>query len=249
MGVKSAEGVLIRYVDYGEADRIYTFYTQEFGKLTGIIKGIRKSRKRVSPDLLSCVRIIFSRKKPPYMISSCDLLDFHPSFYGDVKKTFFGMYFAELINRASPEEEPNAFVYELFCFVLAELDRGQIALDTLARIFEVRLVTLTGYQPYLDGCLICHRQIQLAKFYGFDLIKGGLICRKCQGKSKESIIRVSPGTVQFLTQAQRFELEKVGRLHLVQRLKKEIERFLQQYIETQLEVRLRSYRFLSLVCQ
>lgn len=183
------------------------------------------------------------------MISSCDLLDFHLSFYGDIKKTFFGMYFAELINRASPEEEPNASVYELFCFVLDQLDKGRIALDTLARIFEVRLITLTGYQPYLEGCLICHRQIQQAKSYGFDLLKGGLICGKCQGKSKESVIRVAPGTVHFLTQAQRFELDKVGRLYLVQRLKKEVERLLQHYIETQLEVRLRSYRFLGLACQ
>lgn len=183
------------------------------------------------------------------MISGCDLLEFHSSFYGDIKKTFFGMYFAELINRVSPEEEPNASVYELFCFILEQLDKGLIALDTLARIFEVRLVALTGHQPYLEGCLLCHRQIQQAQSYGFDLIKGGLICRKCQGKNKESIIRVAPGTVHFLMQAQRFELEKVGRLYLVQRLKKEVERLLQHYIEVQLEVRLRSYRFLGLAGQ
>lgn len=247
MGIKSAEGVIIRCIDYGEADRIYTFYTLEYGKLSAIIKGIRKSRKRVPADILSRTHIIFSRKKPPYIINSFDLIDFHNSFYGNVGKTFFGMYFAELINRVSPEEEPNPSVYELLCFVMAQMDEGRIALDTLARIFETRLLGLSGYQPHLDGCLGCCRKVQKAKTYLFDLLKGGLICRECQSGSdmSGSIVRIAPGTVHFLRQAQRFELEKVSRLHLVQPLKKEVERLLQRYIQVQLEVNIRSYRFLK----
>ena len=157
------------------------------------------------------------------------------------------MYFAELINRVSPEEEPNPSVYELLCFVMAQMDKGRIALDTLARIFETRLLGLSGYQPYLEGCLVCRREIQQAKTYRFDLLKGGLICRECRSGSEKSgsIIRIAPGTVHFLRQAQRFELEKVSRLHLVQPLKKEVERFLQRYIHVQLEVKIRSYRFLK----
>lgn len=247
MKIEGTEGLVIRYFDFGEADRIYTFYTLRFGKIRGIIKGIRKSRKRLRVDLLFRMRIFFSRKKRLTTITGCDLIDPHLSFYGNIQKTFYGFYFAELVDRVTPDEEPHASFYELFCFVLAKLDKGGLELSTLARIFEIRLMALVGYQPYLDGCSVCHRDIRPSPFYSFNLVQGGLVCRKCRERNKKGIIRVAPGTVNFLRQAQLFELEKIGRLHLVQPLKKEVEELLQRYIQIQLNVRIRSYRFLSLV--
>jgi DNA repair protein RecO (recombination protein O) len=211
------------------------------------IKGIRKSRNRIRVDLLFRLRIIFSRKRPPYLINAHDLIDPYFSFYGNIKKTFLGMYFAELINRVSPEEEPHVSVYELLCFALAQLDRGGIAPDTLARIFEIRLMMLFGYQPFLEGCVACHCRIQTAGSFEFDLLKGGLVCRRCRDINEAMLVRITPGSVNFLKQAQRFELEKVRRLHLVQPLQKEVARFLQRYIQVQLDVRMRSYRFLKMV--
>ena len=39
-------GFVLRSLQYGESDLIVTFYTREFGKIKGIAKGAKRSRKR-----------------------------------------------------------------------------------------------------------------------------------------------------------------------------------------------------------
>ena len=45
------EAIVLRCLDYGESDRIVTFYTRDYGKLRGIAKGARRSRKRFANAL------------------------------------------------------------------------------------------------------------------------------------------------------------------------------------------------------
>ena len=55
---------VLRVLDYGESDRIVTFYTEDFGKLKGIAKGAKRSRRRFANALepFSCLEILFSRR-------------------------------------------------------------------------------------------------------------------------------------------------------------------------------------------
>jgi len=51
MPVYSAEAVVLRKVDYGEADRILTLFTRERGKLPAIAKAVRRAKSRMSGQL------------------------------------------------------------------------------------------------------------------------------------------------------------------------------------------------------
>jgi DNA repair protein RecO (recombination protein O) len=72
-----ASAFVLRTLDYGESDRIVTFYTDEFGKLKGIAKGARRSRKRFANaiEMFSCSTIVFSRKNNQglALIENCDV--------------------------------------------------------------------------------------------------------------------------------------------------------------------------------
>ncbi|MCP6756869.1 DNA repair protein RecO, partial [Klebsiella pneumoniae] len=68
----------LRWRAYGESDKIATFLTAEFGKLTGIAKGAKNSRRRFANSLepLARVRVHFRQKPTATMafLESCELL-------------------------------------------------------------------------------------------------------------------------------------------------------------------------------
>jgi DNA repair protein RecO (recombination protein O) len=62
---RSSLAIVLRWRAYGESDKIATFLTEDFGKLTGIAKGAKNSRRRFPNSLepLARVRVHF-RQKP-----------------------------------------------------------------------------------------------------------------------------------------------------------------------------------------
>ena len=46
MPLYTTQAIVIRSLNYGESDKILTFFTRDFGKLKGIAKGERRSKKR-----------------------------------------------------------------------------------------------------------------------------------------------------------------------------------------------------------
>src|SRR5512139_777880 len=90
------EAIVLRLLDYGESDRIVTFCTADFGKIRGIAKGARRSRKRFANALepFSFSRIRFSRRRPENLalIEDCDGLCHFPSIRNDLEKTLAASY-------------------------------------------------------------------------------------------------------------------------------------------------------------
>ena len=51
MQIRISEAIVLRHIDYGEADRIVSLLTLDQGLLKGFARGARKSRKRFGPAL------------------------------------------------------------------------------------------------------------------------------------------------------------------------------------------------------
>ena len=60
-----SEAIVLRSIDYGESDRIVTFYTADFGKVKGIAKGAKRSSKRFANTLesFSRLQLLFSHNQ------------------------------------------------------------------------------------------------------------------------------------------------------------------------------------------
>ena len=99
---RQTPAIIIDCHDFMEADKIITFFTLSFGKLTGIAKGAKKSRKRfgINLDLFSHVNLLFYAKglNPSLVrIESCDIIHYFDQISADTKKFVYGCYFLELI--------------------------------------------------------------------------------------------------------------------------------------------------------
>jgi DNA repair protein RecO (recombination protein O) len=196
---QSSLAIVLRWRAYGESDKIATLLTRDFGKLTGIAKGARRSKRRFANSLepLARVRVHF-RQRPEASLAfleSCDLLVplgnlLEPSRFA------YGSYLAELLEQLTVEGHAVADLYELLDEALAALQEGP-ASPALLRAFEVQLLTRAGLAPGLESCHHCQGDLSDASPTLLDTMHGTFSCRDCRSRNAASI-EVAAGVVARL---------------------------------------------------
>jgi len=241
------EAIVLRLLDYGESDLIVTFCTAEFGKLRGIAKGARRSRKRFANALepFSRLQILFSRRRPESLalIESCDVLSHFPAIRADLEKMFTASYLIDLTDQFTLEDKKNEGLFRLLNDFLRLLEGGP-ATEGILRFFEIRLLKLSGYDPVLDHCLVCKTPLGNEKAYHFNSGDGGLICTACRPDSPDAL-PVSLGTIRTLLMGREMEIDRLGRLFLSEQSAEESRRLLAHFIRHLLGRELKSVHVLN----
>jgi DNA repair protein RecO (recombination protein O) len=208
------EGIVLRVLDYGESDRIVTLCTAGFGKIRGIAKGARRSRRRFANALepFSLLQVLFSRRRPESLarIDSCDVVSHFSGIRSDLEKTMIASCLIDLADQFAPEDKANESLFRLLGDFLRLLEEGPVPAGIL-RFFEIRLLGLSGYDPVLDRCLVCNRAVCRGEGYRFSAAGGGLICSACRPDSPDTI-PVSLGTILTLRMGREMEIDRIGRL-------------------------------------
>ncbi|MBN2439016.1 MAG: DNA repair protein RecO [Deltaproteobacteria bacterium] len=241
------EAIVLRVIDYGESDRIVTFCTADFGKIRGIAKGARRSRKRFVNALepFSYSRIHFSRRGPESLalIEGCDNLSHFSLIRNDLEKTLAASYLIDLTDQFTPEDKKNEASFYLLRDFLRLLEETATP-EALLRFFEIRLLRISGYDPVLDHCLCCKTPIGKEAAYCFDAAKGGLTCNGC-GSGNPDAIAVSLGTIRTLILGREIEIGRLCRLLLSGRSADESRRLLAHFIRHILGRELKSVHVLN----
>jgi len=234
--------IVLRSRDYGESDRIVTFYTQDFGKLAGIAKGARRSKRRFVNNLEAacCSRLLFSRKGDASLalIEACDVLDHYPHIREDLSKNLLAAAMLELVDRFTAEGKANPPLFGTLRAFLAHLE-GNIFRAGLLQFFTVRLLRLVGYAPVLDRCQHCGRAIGTAACQFFPA-KGGLLCDTCAGQASGGM-KLAAGTVKTLLLVDSLPLDRVGRVALSAQALRESDELLRRFIVQLTGEELRSF--------
>jgi DNA repair protein RecO (recombination protein O) len=208
------EAILLRSLDYGESDRIVTFYTRDYGKLRGIAKGARRSRKRFANTLeLFCrSQIVFSRRGRDSLalVEESRVHHHFEQIRQNLEKTLMASYLIDLTDQFTLEDKKNVELFELLNDFLGQIDGADCA-EALLRFFEVRLLTCVGYQPVLDRCVACQAPLNGDDIYQFHVRAGGIRCGACR-QTGEASLPVSPGTVKTLLMSRDMDPAKMNRL-------------------------------------
>jgi len=171
-----AQGVVLRHVEVGEADRILTIYTLEYGKVQAIAKGIRKLRSRKAGHLepFSRVELMLAKGRSLEVISQAEAQCTYDNLRADLRLIAYGAYVIELLDRFTYEEGENRPLYNLLVDTLTRLDGGSPA-QTAVHYYEVHLMDLLGFKPQLQLCAACGEKIQPENQY-FSAKLGGVLC-------------------------------------------------------------------------
>jgi DNA repair protein RecO (recombination protein O) len=145
-------GIILNRTDYGEADRIITLLTPNYGKLRLIAKGVRKVKSKLAGGIelfsVSNITYIQGRKDIGTLISA-RLVKHYGDIVKDLDRTMLGYELIKRLDRAT-EDEPEAAYFELLEQSFAALDDPAIDLDLIRLWFAMQLLRLGGHTPNLS---------------------------------------------------------------------------------------------------
>jgi DNA repair protein RecO (recombination protein O) len=246
--------VVLRSWPYGESDKIVRLLTENRGKVTGIAKGAKRSRKRFANSLepFSLVNLCFQERPHGGLvfILSADLAFAYKQLATSLEKITLASYLIEITDGLTGEGDESALVFRHLKNGLLFLDgTGAAPLEFLV-LFELKLLQLAGYQPALDRCKSCavtHGELRGAHWY-FSPEEGGILCGTCR-LSKKDILPLGAEALTALKKLQEEGLKKQytrsdgGALPVA--TLKEMRLIIQQYLQFHIEREIRSAPFLT----
>jgi len=242
--IVKTEGIVLKSFDFRETSRIATFFTRDFGKVKGVLKGIRKDPRKFgsSVEKFSLNDIVYYqyRNSDIHLVSHCDMKDFYQGLRQDLERMTAASYASELIDTLMPMEEQSLEIYELMQAFLKCL-QTTTDVSKLVQTFQIKILSLSGFQPHLETCVSCRKNV--AEAPRFSLRLGGLLCGVCKDNAEATPI--SLGAVASILHIQKNNWDTALRLGMAPFVKKELKYILNHFLVFHLERHLRSTRFLS----
>ena len=109
------KGIIIAKKDIEEADRYITIVMEDYGKVSTVIKGIRKSKKRdkTAVDILSLTDFQFYKKNDSLVISNFSTVKDYIGIKSDIDKINIAFYIFSILNQILVENGRNRKIYEV----------------------------------------------------------------------------------------------------------------------------------------
>jgi DNA repair protein RecO (recombination protein O) len=247
MSTFDTEAIVLRTQDFGESDRLVTFYTRTGGRLKGIAKGARRSRKRFANvfELCSLVELKYRTRKSLIWIEACKLLEPYLPLRNDIERWGYAALIAEIVLEMVPEADAQEELFFLLEGTLRRLAEDKEPLNVVL-LFIFRFLSLTGYLPALELCSVCKRPLASATRWWWRMGQGDLTCSEHRAVQQDYIL-LDLGTLVLIQQSRRLPLDKIWRLRLVRDKRIPLLRGLVGWIREQIRKDLKSLKLLEQV--
>ncbi len=201
MPVLSSDAVVLRTWPVHEADLIVSLFTRDYGRMRGVAKAALKSRKRFGGALepMTLARAWFVERPRQELVRLDQLEILRSPLSAPVDHTRMAVlsFYAELLDEALPERDPQDAVFRLLVGVLEQThavemparsqnrDQGhppnaaqsQIAQPWMAlTYFSLWMTRLMGLLPDIGHCIVCGEALH-AEEISFSSYADGLFCR------------------------------------------------------------------------
>jgi DNA repair protein RecO (recombination protein O) len=151
MAILKDRVVILKSIDFAEADKILTVFGRQYGKFTIIAKGIRKmeSKNRGNMQTLSLSKIAFVEGQNMGVLTESELVtpaDFPLDSMRNIERLL--MFLTKVI----PEQEPEKEVFDAFEKILStELE------DNITSKFRMFALKKLGFIPDYSFCHSCSK--------------------------------------------------------------------------------------------
>jgi len=182
MSVLTSEAVVLRTWPVHEADLLVSFFTRDYGRLKGMAKAALKSRKRFGGALepMTLARAWFAERPRQELVRLDQLEILRSPLSAPVDQTRMAVlsFFAEVIDEALPERDPQETVFRLLASVLEQTSaaKSEIVQPWMAlTYFSLWMTRLMGLLPDIGHCMVCGDTLDEGEVR-FNAYADGLFC-------------------------------------------------------------------------
>lgn len=240
--LQKCEGIIIRTTDYGETNKVVTMYTREWGKTGAMARGAKKTNSRLAAitQLLTHGYFLIQKGSGLGTLQQGEVISSLKTIREDIFLTAYASYIAELTDKATEDNKPNPFLFELLYQTLDYLNEG-IDPEVLMFIYEMKMLNVLGLYPVLDQCSVCG---STDGHFSFSIREGGFICHRCLDKDPYHF-KLSQAAARLLRLFYYFDLARLGNVSVKKETKEELKKIISAYYEEYSGLSLKSKKFLK----
>lgn len=243
MPVILTDGIVTRYTNYRENDRIINIFTVDRGKIDAKARGCRKSTSALLP---ACQPFVYGQfelyhSKDKYTVNQCEIKETFFPLREDYARFAYGTAMLQFCNNAVQENEPNQTLFSLLYHSLSYLAYGESDPRDLFCCFLIRYLDKIGYRPAITTCARCGRDIRGDARVLFSTQTGGAVCAACEQNSTP----ITKTALEAMRRMLLLEDHELSKVRLTDALRGEILPALTGYASYSLDYGTRALRILS----
>lgn len=177
MALRESEAIVLRTYPMREADLLVTLLTRTEGKVRGVARSAKKSKRRFGGALepLTYVRAFYDVRERQELVrlDACEVLESPLASEVSYARAVALGHIAELLDELLPDREANDAVFRLTLSVLQVLTGEDIWMPIT--YFDLWLTRLVGFLPELTECVVCGGGLNGSRAY-FHALADGLMC-------------------------------------------------------------------------
>lgn len=172
-----SEGIVLKQTDYRDADAIVDVLTAKYGRITLMVRGLRKI---TSKNAMACLlfnkskfQLNYNEARSMQSLKCAESINNYRLIRESLEKQSIAMMMCEAIDKIKIDDADSA--YDLLDKSLTYLEKTDNIYAILG-LYMAKLNDMCGITPEVDACINCGRQDHIVSI---SLTDGGFICSDC----------------------------------------------------------------------
>lgn len=176
--MKKTEAIVLSVRNWGEADRIVTLFSKEYGKTEAVAYGARKPRSALaaSVQLFTQAEITLAEGKRIDTLKQCHIMRSFRVLREDLTRMAYGSFLAEVCEVLTADGQADEVLYERLLVLLDMMETRNPRITALAGALQI--LKHGGFGPITERCSACGCELEGAVLFDKDL--GGTVCEACR---------------------------------------------------------------------
>lgn len=174
---KQSEALVLRTYPFHEADLLVTLFTRAEGKVRGVAKAAKRSKRRFGGALEPLTHVVAhwdeKERQELARLDSFDIIASPLAVQVSYARVLALEYVAEVLDQLLPDREPSDSIFRLALSVVGQLRSDAIWMPLT--YFDLWIIRLIGLLPDLSACVVCGDALNGSRAY-FHPLADGLLC-------------------------------------------------------------------------
>lgn len=238
MSLLTISGIVTRYANYKDNDRMLTILT-EHGSIGAAARGCRRPNSPLLPcsELFVYGEFVLYEKQGKHSVNACDVRESFYPLRQDMERFYAAAHMLEVANGLAEDGANCGELLKLLYYALTYTAYTENHPMDVAIVFTAKSLASMGYTPAITHCASCGEDLRGLPRMGFAPGAGGAVCGGCMAPD---CLKVSPLSLEALRRMLMLSPEDMHKAVLPPQVRDELSRAMLDYGEYVLERKLRS---------
>ncbi len=218
------KAIVFKKDNASEADKIFSIFSQDFGKIELRGKAIRKinSKLRSGLDLFYLSEVEFIEGKNNKTLTDALALEKFKKISFDLEKTKMALMVSNVLNNFLKGHGKDIITFKLLQETFERINENNGEKSYIAYCYFVwNFLANQGYKPEVLKCVICSGKLNPSNLY-FSYKEGGTVCENCS-QSHRSAQKINSDIVKVIRIVLSRDWQTASKLKIEQTLKQVLE--------------------------